>query len=129
MNIVRKYMLGPLEPEGMWRNIFSYHPMDVEVARADGIYLYDPDGNRYIDASGGPMAINLAHNDRRVTDAITAQLADYAYVHPTLANRKRAELCNALAAVTPETLNSTYVVCGGSEAVETAMKIAPSTAN
>ncbi len=124
MNFVGRNMPGPLEPEGDWQNIFSYHPMDVEIARADGIYLFDPDGNRYIDASGGPMAMNLAHNDKRVIESITDQMADYAYVHPTLANRKRAELCNALAEVTPGPLNSTYVVCGGSEAVETAMKIA-----
>jgi adenosylmethionine-8-amino-7-oxononanoate aminotransferase len=115
---------GLLEPEGDWRNVFSYHPMDVELARAEGIYLYDTEGRRYIDASGGPMAVNLGHNDRRMKAAMTAQLDDYAYVHPVLANRQRANLCNAVASVTPPALNATYVVSGGSEAVETAIKIA-----
>lgn len=113
-----------LKPEGEWRNVFSYHPMEVELARAEGVYLYDDKGNRYIDASGGPMAVNLGHNDPRMKAAIAAQMDDYSYVHPVLANRRRAELCNAVASVTPPPLNATYVVSGGSEAVETAMKIA-----
>ena len=115
---------GTLEPHGVWRNVFSNHPLDVELARAEGIYLYDPDGGRYIDASGGPMAVNIGHGDPRMIEAISGQLADYAYVHPFMANRKRAELCNAIAEVAPGDLNASFLVSGGSEAVETAIKIA-----
>ena len=41
------------EPEGIWNRAFSYHPFTPVLERAEGIYLYDEDGNRYIDASGG----------------------------------------------------------------------------
>lgn len=115
---------APLEAEGVWKNVFSYHPMDVELARAEGVHLFDTKGNRYIDASGGPMAVNLGHNDPRMRAAVEAQMRDFAYVHPVLANRPRAALCNAIAEVAPEGLNATYLVSGGSEAVETAVKIA-----
>lgn len=121
--------LGPdlpdtLHPEGDWRWTFSYHPMNVSIERAEGVYLYDRDGKRYFDASGGPMAVNLPHNHPRMKRAIAEQLDRYAYTHPVLADPKRAEFCQLLADVTPGDLDYSYLVSGGSEAVETAFKIA-----
>ncbi len=113
-----------ISPEGKWANTFSYHPLDVELARAEGIYLFDDKGNRYIDASGGPMAVNIGHNDDRMKRAITEQLEKYNYVHPVMANGPRAELCDKIASIAPGSLNASYLVSGGSEAVETAMKLA-----
>ncbi len=113
-----------LKSEGKWANNFSYHPMNVELTKAEGVYLYDTDGNQYIDASGGPMAVNLGHNDERVKRAITEQMDKFSYVHPVLANGPRTDLCNRIAAIAPGNLNASYLVSGGSEAVETAMKIA-----
>lgn len=124
INLAGSNLPKTLRPEGKWANNFSYHPMDVELAKADGIYLYDDKGNKYIDASGGPMAINLAHNDPRIKDAITQQMDKFTYVHPVLANEPRTALCNRIADIAPGTLNVSYLVSGGSEAVETAMKIA-----
>jgi adenosylmethionine-8-amino-7-oxononanoate aminotransferase len=115
---------APLEAEGDWRNAFSHHPFNVEIARAEGVFIYDTLGRRYYDASGGPFAVNLGHGHPRMREAIVAQLDQYAYAHPTLANRRRADLCDAIASVTPPGLNTSYLVSGGSEAVETAIKIA-----
>ncbi len=113
-----------LEAEGIWRHVFSYHPFAVELERAEGIYLYDRQGNRYIDASGGPMSCNIGHGDPRMRAAIAAQLDRFAYCHPVLAHRERAELCAGLAAVAPGGFAQSFLVSGGSEAVETALKIA-----
>ena len=124
MNQHAKNLPGTLDREGTWKNVFDYHPLDVEIVRAEGVHLFDPDGNRYIDATGGPMAVNIAHGEARVADAITRQLSDYAYCHPYMASRVRADLCNALAERTPGDLGPTFLVSGGSEAVETAMKLA-----
>ena len=49
---------GPLKAEGPWSNVFSYHTMDIEVAKSEGIYFYDVNGNKYIDASG---AVSYTH--------------------------------------------------------------------
>ena len=113
-----------MAPEGIWDNVFSSHAFDIEVAWAEGIYLYDPKGERYIDATGGPIAVNIGHGEPRVIEAIITQAREYAYVHPYLANRKRAELCAEIAKVTPGDLNTSFLVSGGSEAVETAIKAA-----
>ena len=107
-----------------WSHVFSSHPFDPVLDRAQGIYLYDEDDKRYIDASGGPMCCNLPHGDRRVIDAVCAQMERFAYCHPTLSNRPKADLCRAIARHTPGDLNHVYPVSGGSEAVETAIKLA-----
>ncbi len=115
---------SPLKPEGSWSNVFSYHTMDIEVAKSEGIYFYDVNGNKYIDASGGPMAFTLPHGDKRMKEAISKQMENFTHVHPTLSNKPQADYCAKLAEVTPKNLNTSYLVCGGSEAVETAIKAA-----
>ncbi|WP_213309198.1 aspartate aminotransferase family protein [Paraburkholderia sacchari] len=115
---------GMLAPEGPWRHCFSHYPFDVELALAEGVYLYDTNGKRYIDASGGPMAVNIGHGDPRMKAALSEQFDRYAYVHPTFANRRRAELCEALVAIASPSLNAVYLCSGGSEAVDSAVKLA-----
>src|SRR6188768_2049448 len=106
-----------------WSRVFSDHPFEPVLQRAEGVWLYDEDGNRYLDASGGPMAVNLGHGDRRIAAAATEQMARFSYCHPVLSNRPRAELAAKVAAIKPEWIDAVYLVSGGSEAVETAIKI------
>ena len=112
------------KPEGVWANLFGFYTYDVELASADGIWLVDTEGNRYIDCTGGPMVQSIAHGDKRVADAICDQLQRFAYSHPLFAARSRADYANEVASVMPDGLNATYIVCGGSEANESALKIA-----
>lgn len=112
-----------VKPQGKWSNTFSYHPFDVELERAAGIHLYDTNGNQYIDASGGPMAVNIPYNDPRMKQAITQQLDEFNFVHPILASSPRAALCDKIADVAPGPLNASHLVSGGSEAVDTALKL------
>tara|TARA_R110002051_G_scaffold38497_5_gene81860 strand:+ start:59 stop:1426 length:1368 start_codon:yes stop_codon:yes gene_type:complete len=113
------------KPEGTgWDKAFSDHALPVEIARAEGVFIYDTDGRRYYDASGGPFAVNMGHGHPRLTEAIRNQLDAYCYVHPMLANRRRADLCEKVADIAPPGFSATFLVSGGSEAVETALKIA-----
>lgn len=116
--------IGPLSHESDWEHAFSYHPFNVEIARCEGVTITDTHGNTYYDATGGPFTVNLGHGHPRVKEAIAKQLESYAYAHPMLAERRRAELCDLIASITPKGLSATYLVCGGSEANETAIKIA-----
>ena len=115
---------GIREAEGIWTRAFAYHPFNPVLERAEGIYLYDEDGNRYIDASGGPMAVNLGHGDPRIVEAMTKQASKFAYCHPIMSNRPRAELCERISQKAPGSLNTTFLASGGSEAVESAIKLA-----
>jgi adenosylmethionine-8-amino-7-oxononanoate aminotransferase len=97
------------------------------VERGEGIYLFDEDGNRYIDGSGGSSAVTaIGHGVPEVVDAITEQLSKIA-CSPTHAFSTRAvEECAQLIVeeFSPEGFGKVWFVSGGSEAVENAIKMA-----
>lgn len=114
---------GTLAAEGAWSHCFSHYPFDVELAHSKGVYLYDTKGRQYFDASGGPVSCNLGHSDPRMRAALIEQFDKYQYAHPTLANRKRAELCEAITSLASPSLNTAFLCSGGTEAVESALKL------
>src|SRR5262245_8151476 len=110
--------------EGIWRHEFASHPFTPVLERAEGIYLYDTEGRRYLDVTAGAFCVNIGHGDRRVLEAIARQAEKFTFCHHALSNRPKAELCARIAEVAPGDLDTTYLVTGGSEAVETAIQLA-----
>jgi adenosylmethionine-8-amino-7-oxononanoate aminotransferase len=105
-----------------YRRAGHLHPA---AERGEGVYLYDADGKRYIDASGGALVVNVGHGVREIADAIGRQAAQMAYAHPTMFTSRPLETyAEALAAVTPLPDARFYPMCSGSEAIETAIKLA-----
>ena len=95
------------------------------VDHGDGVYLVDTDGKRYLDASGGAAVSCLGHSDPAVTEAIRAQLGRAAFAHTGFFTSPPAEaLAAKLAAHAPGALDRVWFVSGGSEAVESALKLA-----
>lgn len=93
--------------------------------RGEGIYLFDEDGKRYIDGSSGAMVSNIGHSNPRVLAKMKAQMdkATFGYrlhfrTHPS------EDLAAKTVAMTPEGLDRVFFVSGGSEAVESAVKLA-----
>jgi len=93
--------------------------------RGEGIYLFDEAGKRYIDGSSGAMVSNIGHSNPRVLAKIKAQMdkATFGYrlhfrTHPS------EDLAAKTVAMTPEGLDRVFFVSGGSEAVESALKLA-----
>ena len=100
------------------------HPHPI-VERGEGVYLYDSEGRRYLDGSGGAIVVNIGHGVREVAQAIGEQAARMAYAHPTMfTSRPMEEYADALASVTPLPDARFFPMCSGSEAVETAIKLA-----
>ncbi|WP_323990451.1 aspartate aminotransferase family protein [Nguyenibacter sp. L1] len=92
---------------------------------AAGIEIVDQDGRRYIDASGGAAVSCLGHSHPDVLAALHAQLDTLAYAHTSFFTSDIAErLADRLIADAPAGLNRVYLVSGGSEAVEAALKMA-----
>jgi adenosylmethionine-8-amino-7-oxononanoate aminotransferase len=90
-----------------------------------GAVLWDRRGRRYIDGSGGACVVNIGHGRREVASAIEAQARVVAYVHPTQFTSDAVEhYARRLAAHVPGDCNRLYLVSGGSEANETAIKLA-----
>src|SRR5215211_7718400 len=96
----------------------------IAVKYAEGVYLYDYDGKRYIDFSSGLMNVNIGHGNQRVTQAVAAQMQQVSYITPGCVTKVRGELGKKLAEITPGTLNKTLFTVGGAEAVENAIKLA-----
>ena len=91
----------------------------------EGCYLIDGTGKRYLDGSGGAAVSCLGHGDAEVTAAIKAQLDEIAFAHTGFFTSEPAEdLANLLIANAPGNLDRVYLVSGGSEANEAAIKLA-----
>ena len=100
------------------------HTYPTAVA-GDGPYLIDSAGKRYLDASGGAAVSCLGHSDPEVIEAVRHQIGQLAYAHSSFFTTDvMEELADFLVARAPKGLESVYFVSGGSEAVETALKLA-----
>ena len=95
------------------------------IERGDGVYLYDTNGKKYFDGSGGAAVSCLGHSDPDVTKAIKDQVDQVAFAHTGFFTSKPAEaLADKLIEHAPEGIDRVYLVSGGSEAVEAALKLA-----
>jgi adenosylmethionine-8-amino-7-oxononanoate aminotransferase len=95
------------------------------MAKADGVYYWDVTGKRYLDAISGIYVVSVGHNNRRVIDAIKAQLDVLAFSPPMHGTNPLAvQLANLLAELAPGDLSTVKFQCGGAEVVEAAIKLA-----
>ena len=108
-------------------HIFPRHTKTLPpvAARGEGCYLYDESGKQYLDASGGAAVSCLGHGDQTVINAVKAQLDKLAYAHTGFFTSEPAEtLADLLIEHAPGDLDRVYLVSGGSEAMEAALKLA-----
>ena len=96
----------------------------IAVKYAEGVYLYDYDGKRYIDFSSGLMNVNIGHGNQRVTDAVVKQMQEVAYVTPSCVTKVRGELGKKLAEICPGDLNKAFFTLCGATSIENAIKLA-----
>jgi len=108
-------------------HVFHRHTRhDYPLAvRGDGVYVVDAQGKRYLDASSGAAVSCLGHSHPAVIEAIKEQLDKLPYAHTSFfANEPSEALAAHLCARAPDGLDRVYFISGGSEANETAMKLA-----
>ena len=96
----------------------------IAIDRAEGVYLYTPEGRRILDFNSQLMSVNIGHGDRRVIDAITAQAMKLQYVQPAFTTEIRARLGAKLAEIMPGDMDKVFFTLGGAEAIENAIKLA-----
>ena len=95
------------------------------VVRGEGVYIYSDDGRRILDGSSGLFCCAAGHSRPEIAEAVYSQLKELSYVAPfQLAHPLSFELARRLANLTPAGLDHLFFVNSGSEAVETAVKIA-----
>jgi hypothetical protein len=95
------------------------------AVRAEGVYVWDDEGHRRIDAAGGALVVGVGHGVREIAEAIGEQAQRLAYVHGgELTSEPVETLARELARRTPMDDARLFLVSGGSEATETAIKLA-----
>ncbi len=100
-------------------------PRRPMVARGEGIFLWDTQGRRYIDASSGPIASNIGHANARVIEASDRQIRSVAYASRVFfESQANIDLADSVALLAGPGLERAFFASGGSEANESAMKMA-----
>ncbi len=107
------------------RNFRKEFPVAV---RGEGSWIIAADGRRYLDASGQAAVVNIGHGVKEIADAVAAQAGQIAFAHTTQFHSESAEkLAERLLAMAPANFQNggrVYFTSGGSEATETAIKLA-----
>ncbi|MEW5990549.1 MAG: aminotransferase class III-fold pyridoxal phosphate-dependent enzyme [Chloroflexota bacterium] len=103
----------------------SLDPALPVAVRAEGSTIWDADGRAYLDAAGGAIVVNVGHGRQSIADVMAAQAGRLAYAHGSTFTTEPLEAYAAAAAPhLPVDDPRLYAVSGGSEAVETALKLA-----
>lgn len=105
-----------------WSKQKGINPIPVE--RAEGVYLYDYYGRKYLDFSSGLMNVNIGHGNQRITLAVTKQMQQVSYVTPSSVTKARGDLGKKLAEICPGDLNKAFFTLSGADSIENAIKLA-----
>jgi adenosylmethionine-8-amino-7-oxononanoate aminotransferase len=111
-------------PKGhiFYRKLGRIYPL---ITHGEGIYLYDENGKRYIDGSGGALVVNIGHGRKEIFQKMADQMGKVGYVHGTqFTTQSIEEYSEALGEILPNGLEKIYFLSGGSEAIEAAIKLA-----
>ncbi|PCH94863.1 MAG: aspartate aminotransferase family protein [Gammaproteobacteria bacterium] len=107
--------------------IFDVYKTDgaLPIEKAQGVYIEDTDGNKYLDAVGGLWCNNIGTGRREMADAIAEQVMKMSYASPfvDMTNVPATELAAKIAQLAPGNLNRVFFSCGGSTAVDTAFRL------
>ncbi|MDO8474830.1 MAG: aspartate aminotransferase family protein [Candidatus Rokubacteria bacterium] len=111
-----------MESSLLTRDLRRSYPV---VDRGEGMYLYDRDGRRYIDAVGGAMVVTIGHGVKEVVTAVAAQMERVAYAYTgQFVTEALLLLAERVISMAPAGMSKVYFVSGGSEANEIAIKLA-----
>jgi adenosylmethionine-8-amino-7-oxononanoate aminotransferase len=112
----------PNQDHIFYRNLRKFYPT---VSHGEGIFLYDTDGNRYIDGSGGAAVVGIGHGVREITEAMLRQAEKVSFSHGSqFTSEATVAFAERIVSLAPEGLSKVYFLSGGSEAIETAVKMA-----
>lgn len=117
-----------LDLRHLWHGNLQHYGLEkrppLEIARAEGCLVYDSEGRRYLDAMAGLWCVNVGYGRREIVDAVAAQMARMPYYPLTQSHPPGAQLAARLAGLLPAELSRVFFLNSGSEAVETALKMA-----
>jgi len=108
----------------LWPSHLTYYGQPLPMARGDGMYLYDVEGNRYLDFFGGILTVSVGHCHPKVTQALTRQVQTLVHTSTLYPHENHVLLAEKLAHISPGRLQTSYILSSGTEANETAVMLA-----
>ena len=108
----------------LWPNHLLYYSDPLPLERGEGMYVWDSDGNKYLDFFAGILTTSVGHNNATVNRHIKEQVDKLIHTSTLYPNQAHVELAAALAEITPEGLDTFYFGASGTDADETAVIMA-----
>ncbi|HVG19939.1 MAG TPA: aspartate aminotransferase family protein [Blastocatellia bacterium] len=112
------------QKEFIWSCAATYYAEPLALERGEGMYVWDSEGNRYLDCFGGVLTTSVGHARPEIVEAVSAQVARITHTSTLYINRPQAELAAKIAEITPGNLKKSFFTNSGTEADETAMVLA-----
>jgi alanine-glyoxylate transaminase/(R)-3-amino-2-methylpropionate-pyruvate transaminase len=115
-----------LEKQGkyLWPSYLTYYKQPLPFARGEGMYLYDVEGNKYLDCFGGILTISVGYCHPKVTAALTRQVETLVHTSTLYPHENPVLLAEKLAELTPGKLQKSFFTNSGTEANEAAIMLA-----
>lgn len=107
--------------EYIWPCAATYYEHPIALERGEGMYVWDTEGNRYLDCFGGVLTTSVGHARPEVVKAVSEQIARIAHTSTLYINEPQADLAEKVAGITPGALKKSFFTNSGTEADETAM--------
>ncbi|MCF0228553.1 MAG: aspartate aminotransferase family protein [Parasporobacterium sp.] len=108
----------------LWMPLARAETHGHKISRGRGVYLYDTEGRKYIDANSGLWNVSLGYAEENIMSAVKEQMERLYYVNPCEFTTETAErLADTLLSLLPEGMSRCLFTCSGSESIETAVKI------
>jgi 4-aminobutyrate aminotransferase-like enzyme len=110
--------------EFLFPAVATYYQEPLALVRGEGEYVWDDEGNRYLDCFGGVLTVSVGHANPRVNEAIIEQVKAISHTSTLYANKPQAELAEKLYQITPGRLKKSFFTNSGTEADDTAIHAA-----
>ncbi|MDM8530553.1 aspartate aminotransferase family protein [Anaerolineales bacterium HSG25] len=108
----------------LWPNHLLYYTEPLPLDRGDGMYVWDVEGNKYLDFFGGILTTSVGHNHPKVTKRVQEQSAKLVHSSTLYPQENHVNLAEKIAEITPGDLQTSYFTASGTAADETAVLLA-----
>ncbi|HEV7843543.1 MAG TPA: aspartate aminotransferase family protein, partial [Pyrinomonadaceae bacterium] len=110
--------------EFLFPAVATYYEEPIALVRGEGMYVWDEEGNRYLDCFGGVLTVSIGHANPKVNEAIIEQVKTLQHTSTLYANKPQADLAEKLYQITPGRLKKSFFTNSGTEADDTAIHAA-----
>lgn len=107
--------------EFLFPAVANYYQQPISIARGEGEYVWDEDGNRYLDCFGGVLTVSVGHANPHVTEAIVEQVKTISHTSTLYVSKPQSDLAEKMAEITPGNLKKSFFSNSGTEADDTAI--------